>query len=73
MDTMEAVVFRGVIDIRVEVARPRPRAGEAVIRIIATTTCGTDVHIVKGECPVRPGLIPGLERRLCVPSTRGVM
>jgi threonine dehydrogenase-like Zn-dependent dehydrogenase len=62
MDTMKAVVFRGVDDIRVEeVARPRPRAGEAVIRITATTICGTDVHIVKGEYPVRPGLILGHE------------
>lgn len=62
MNTMKAVVFRGVNDIRVEeVARPRPKAGEAVIRITATTICGTDVHIVKGEYPVRPGLILGHE------------
>ena len=59
---MKAVVFHGVNDIRVEdVARPRPRAGEAVIRITATTICGTDVHIVRGEYPVRPGLILGHE------------
>ena len=62
MDTMQAVVFRGINDIRIEeVARPRPKAGEAVIRITATTICGTDVHIVKGEYPVRPGLILGHE------------
>jgi threonine dehydrogenase-like Zn-dependent dehydrogenase len=62
MNTMKAVVFRGINDIRVEeVARPRPKAGEAVIRITATTICGTDVHIVKGEYPVRPGLILGHE------------
>jgi threonine dehydrogenase-like Zn-dependent dehydrogenase len=62
MNTMKAVVFRGVNDIRVEeVARPRPKAGEAVIRITATTICGTDVHIVKGEYPVQPGLILGHE------------
>ena len=59
---MKAVVFHGVNDIRVEeVARPRPKAGEAVIRITVTTICGTDVHIVKGEYPVRPGLILGHE------------
>jgi threonine dehydrogenase-like Zn-dependent dehydrogenase len=59
---MKAVVFHGVGDIRVEeVPRPRPKAGEAVIRISATTICGTDVHIVKGEYPVRPGLILGHE------------
>jgi alcohol dehydrogenase len=62
MNTMKAVVFHGVNDIRVEeVAKPRPKAGEAVIRITATTICGTDVHIVKGEYRVRPGLILGHE------------
>src|SRR5262245_13564544 len=62
MNTMKAVVFHGVNDIGIEeVARPRPKAGEAVIRITATTICGTDVHIVKGEYPVRPGLILGHE------------
>ena len=62
MHTMKAVVFHGVNDIRLEeVPRPRPKAGEAVIRITATTICGTDVHIVKGEYPVRPGLILGHE------------
>ena len=62
MNTMKAVVFHGVNDIRVEeVARPRPKPGEAVIRITVTTICGTDVHIVKGEYPVRPGLILGHE------------
>jgi threonine dehydrogenase-like Zn-dependent dehydrogenase len=59
---MKAVVFHGVGDLRVEdVPRPRPKAGEAVIRITATTICGTDVHIVKGEYPVKQGLILGHE------------
>jgi alcohol dehydrogenase len=62
MNTMKAVVFHGVNDIRVEtVPRPQPKAGEAVIRVTATTICGTDVHIVRGEYPVRPGLILGHE------------
>lgn len=62
MNTMRAVVFHGMNDIRVEdVAKPRPKAGEAVIRITATTICGTDVHIVRGEYPVRKGLILGHE------------
>ena len=62
MDTMKAVVFRGVDNLRIEeVPKPRPRAGEAVIRVAATTICGTDVHIVKGEYAVRPGLILGHE------------
>ena len=62
MNSMQAVVFRGPGRIRQEeVPRPRPKAGEAVIRITATTICGTDVHIVKGEYPVREGLILGHE------------
>ena len=62
MEKMKAVVFQGVDDLRIEeVPKPRPRAGEAVIRILATTICGTDVHIVKGEYPVRQGLILGHE------------
>jgi threonine dehydrogenase-like Zn-dependent dehydrogenase len=62
MKTMKAVVFHGVNDIRVEdVPKPRAKAGEAVIRVTATTICGTDVHIVKGEYPVRPGLVLGHE------------
>jgi threonine dehydrogenase-like Zn-dependent dehydrogenase len=36
-------------------ASSTPRAGEAVIRITTTTICGTDVHIVRGEYPVKPG------------------
>jgi threonine dehydrogenase-like Zn-dependent dehydrogenase len=62
MQKMKAVVFHGVDDLRVEaVPRPRPKAGEAVIRITATTICGSDVHIVKGEYPVKQGLILGHE------------
>ena len=62
MDMMKAVVFGGVGDLQIrEVPKPRPGPGEAVIRVTATTICGTDVHIVKGEYPVRPGLIPGHE------------
>lgn len=60
--TMKALVFRGPNQIAVEsVPRPRPGHGEAVIRVTLTTICGTDVHIVKGEYPVRPGLIIGHE------------
>ena len=62
VDTMKANVFHAPEDIRVEeVDRPRPGPGEALIRITLTTICGTDVHIVKGEYPVRPGLIIGHE------------
>jgi len=62
MDTMKAVVFKGKDRIAVEeVPKPTPRVGEAVIRVTTTTICGTDVHIVRGEYPVKPGLILGHE------------
>jgi threonine dehydrogenase-like Zn-dependent dehydrogenase len=61
-DNMRATVFHGPNDIRVEdVPRPHAGAGEAVIRVTTTTICGTDIHILKGEYPVRPGLIIGHE------------
>ena len=31
------------------------------MRVTLTTICGTDVHILKGEYPVRPGLVIGHE------------
>jgi len=40
---------------------PEPGFGEALIRITTTTICGTDVHILKGEYPVKPGLTIGHE------------
>jgi threonine dehydrogenase-like Zn-dependent dehydrogenase len=62
METMKAVVFKGKDRIGLEeVPKPIPRAGEAVIRITMTTICGTDVHIVRGEYPVKPGLVLGHE------------
>src|SRR5262245_32973867 len=62
MEKMKALVFHGKNDIRVdEVARPHAGAGEAVIRITLTTICGTDLPILHGEYPVKPGLIIGHE------------
>ncbi len=60
--TMRANVFvsPGRIELR-HVPRPRAGVGEAVIRITLTTICGTDVHIFRGEYPVRPGLVIGHE------------
>jgi threonine dehydrogenase-like Zn-dependent dehydrogenase len=62
MATMRAAVFEreGKISIR-EVPKPEPGIGEAVIRVTLTTICGTDVHILLGEYPVKPGLIVGHE------------
>lgn len=62
MQTMRANVFHGANDIRVEeVERPHAGVGDAVIRVTLTTICGTDLHIVKGEYPVKPGLTIGHE------------
>ena len=43
--------------------KPIPRAGpgEAVIQVRLTTICGTDIHIVRGEYPVKEGLTIGHE------------
>jgi alcohol dehydrogenase len=62
MSTMRAAVFekQGSIKLR-EVPKPRPGIGEALIRVTLTTICGTDVHILRGEYPVRAGLVVGHE------------
>jgi len=59
---MRAAVFveRGAIRLQ-EVERPTPGPGQALVKVTLTTICGTDVHILKGEYPVKPGLIIGHE------------
>ncbi len=60
--TMRALVFHGPNQIAIEqVPVPKPGPGEAVIRVTLTTICGTDLHILKGEYSVRPGLVIGHE------------
>jgi alcohol dehydrogenase len=62
MQRMRANIFHAPNNIRVEeVPRPSAGAGEAVIRITLTTICGTDLHILRGEYPVKPGLTIGHE------------
>jgi threonine dehydrogenase-like Zn-dependent dehydrogenase len=62
MAKMKAAIFvepgRIVLD-----EKPIPDVGplDALIRITTTTICGTDVHILKGEYPVRKGLTIGHE------------
>src|SRR6476661_10670064 len=34
---------------------------DALVRVTTTTICGTDIHILKGEYPVRKGLTVGHE------------
>jgi alcohol dehydrogenase len=59
---MKALIFSspGHIEL-VEKPIPRPGPTDALIKITTTTICGTDVHILKGEYPVRPGLTIGHE------------
>lgn len=62
MRTMKAAVFLRPGKIAIE-EKPIPSAGpgEALIKITTTTICGTDVHILKGEYPVKEGLTIGHE------------
>jgi threonine dehydrogenase-like Zn-dependent dehydrogenase len=59
---MKAAVFTGPGKIKLqEKPLPVPGVGQALLRVTATTICGTDVHILKGEYPVKPGLVVGHE------------
>ena len=62
MKTMKATVFvrPGKIELR---EKPIPQVGptDALLKVTTTTICGTDVHILKGEYPVQPGLTIGHE------------
>jgi alcohol dehydrogenase len=62
MAGMKAAVFErpGRIALH-EKPIPRPGPTDALVRITTTTICGTDVHILKGEYPVVPGLTVGHE------------
>lgn len=62
MKKMKAAVFvkPGKIELQ---EKPIPEVGptDALLKITTTTICGTDVHILKGEYPVKPGLTIGHE------------
>jgi threonine dehydrogenase-like Zn-dependent dehydrogenase len=62
MKKMKATVFvrPGKIEIQ---EKPIPEVGptDALVRVTTTTICGTDIHILKGEYPVKPGLTIGHE------------
>ncbi|MFZ5780575.1 MAG: NAD(P)-dependent alcohol dehydrogenase [Pseudomonadota bacterium] len=62
MPSMKAAVFVEPGRIVLE-SHPVPDVGplDALVRITTTTICGTDVHILRGEYPVRRGLIVGHE------------
>src|SRR4249919_1103917 len=59
---MKATVFRGPGKFGLE-EKPIPTAGpgEAIIEVRLSTICGTDIHIIRGEYPVAPGLTIGHE------------
>ena len=63
--TMHAAVaqtFGAPLDIQ-EVPIPTPGPGQALVQIIASGVCHTDLHAVEGDWPVKPTLpfIPGHE------------
>ncbi len=59
---MRALVFHGTNKISIDrIPIPKAGYGEVVMRVTLTTICGTDVHILKGEYPVKPGLVIGHE------------
>ncbi|HNP64130.1 MAG TPA: NAD(P)-dependent alcohol dehydrogenase [Woeseiaceae bacterium] len=62
MKMMKAAVFVKPGSIVLD-EKPIPKVGpgDALIRITTTTICGTDIHILKGEYPVKPGLTIGHE------------
>src|SRR3984885_6850574 len=62
--SMQALIYIGPGKRALE-TRPRPRiqaATDAIVRVTATTICGTDLHILKGDVPtVESGRILGHE------------
>jgi threonine dehydrogenase-like Zn-dependent dehydrogenase len=59
---MKATVFLGPGRIALqEKPVPTPGPRDALLRVTTTTICGTDIHILKGEYPVAPGLTLGHE------------
>jgi threonine dehydrogenase-like Zn-dependent dehydrogenase len=61
---MQAVVFHGVGDIRLEdVREPRIKEpSDAIVRLTASAICGTDLHMVRGTMgEMKPGTIMGHE------------
>jgi alcohol dehydrogenase len=62
MAMMKAAVFLGKGQVKIrEIPRPEPKPGEALVKISLTTICGTDVHILRAEYPVKNGLVIGHE------------
>ncbi len=59
---MQALVFDGPGDIHIkEVDKPRISPDEVLIKTGFAAVCGTDLHIMKGSFPAKPGIIMGHE------------
>ena len=63
---MQAMLLEGPAPIRdaplrqIEVARPRPAAGELVLKVLACAICRTDLQIVEGDIPAQClPIVPG--------------
>jgi alcohol dehydrogenase len=59
---MKALVYYGPYDLRVE-ERPKPKAGpgDVIVKVIISTICGSELHMLRGLLPVEKGLILGHE------------
>jgi threonine dehydrogenase-like Zn-dependent dehydrogenase len=61
-EMMRAYRFHGRGDMRMEkVPIPKAGFGEAIVRVSIASMCGTDLHILKGEYPVKAPKILGHE------------
>ena len=57
---MRAVVYHGPRDVRVEeVPEPKPKEGEVLVRFMAGSLCGTDLHFYRGDWKTVKGRIIG--------------
>lgn len=59
---MKALVYHGPHDFRLE-ERPKPKAGpgEAVVKVILSTICATELHMLHGTHDAREGVVLGHE------------
>lgn len=60
--TMKALVYYGPYDLRLE-EKPKPKAGsgDVIVKVILSTICGSELHMLHGLLPVEKGLILGHE------------
>ena len=61
---MKALVYKGKGEVTLE-DKPIPEIqnpGDAIVKLVYTTICGTDLHILKGDVPTcEPGRVIGHE------------